>query len=456
MKVFKNLKAIFFGSLPRGFTSSYLLVMIIGAVLLSLPISLQNDSELALIDAFFIASSAISTTGLTPVVIQDVFSPLGKIVLLLITQFGGIGLIMAVAMFWLLIRQKITFKQRNMIMTDQNQVSREGIVRFLRHVIIMIFLIEWVGFVILSIHLVAAQYYPVGEALFQAMFLSISLFTNAGFDITAGSESLVIYRDDYVVQTVAMVLISLGAVGFWPLAEFKQWVEAKFKKEKFKFSYFSKLLFRIHMIVLLAGALFIYLLERDLFLADSSVWDTIFVSFFTSVTTRNAGFSTINIAALDGSTHFLIMFLMFVGASPNSVGGGVRTITFLVALLGIKSFALGRTEVVLHERTIKQETVFKAMVVIIMAFLWVGLNTQFILIVEDLPFESVLFEVMSAFGTTGLSLGITSELSVLSKASLVVTMFIGRIGLASLLLFFKPVKSKVSNIKYPEMDLIVG
>lgn len=456
MKIFKGIKTIFFGTLPRGFISSYLLVMLVGAGLLSLPMSLQNGLQLSLIDAFFLASSAISVTGLTPVVLQDVFTRFGKIILLIITQFGGVGLIMAVAIFWLLIRQKITFKQRNMIMTDQNQISREGIVRFLRNVIIMIFLIEFIGFLIIGIHLYVQNYYPLGEALFQGLFLSISLFTNAGFDITVGSESLVPYRSDYVIQSVSIILIFLGSVGFWPLAEFKQWVEAKLKKEKFKFSYFSKILVRLHLIFAIGGALVIYLLERDLFLSQGSFWDTVFVSLFTSVTTRNAGFSTIDIAQLDGSTHFFIMFLMFVGASPNSVGGGVRTITFLVALLGIRSFALGRSEVVLHERTIKQETVFKAMVVIIMAFLWVGLNTQLILIVEDLPFEQVLFEVMSAFGTTGLSLGITSQLSVVSKASLVLTMFIGRMGIASLLLFFKPIKDTSSSIKYPEMDVIVG
>ena len=451
----KSLKKIFFGSMIRGFVSSYLFAMLVGALFLRLPFSIQSGQTLSFIDALFISASAISTTGLTPVVVKDVFTPFGHIVLLIIIQFGGIGLIMGVALFWLIIGRKITFRERNMIMIDQNQITRSGVVRFVRNVLLMILLIQGTGFVLMSGYFILTQTFSVGEALFQALFNTISLFTNAGFDISPIGSSFSMYRDDYFLLILGMSLMFLGGVGFWPLAEIKQWFDAKRKKEPYKFTQFTKLLVLLHVGIWVFSALTLFLLEREQFFSQTDTADSIFVVLFMSLTTRNAGFSTMNVADFSEATTLFFMFLMFLGSSPNSAGGGIRTVTMFVTILGIISFARGKQAVVYRERTIKQETVMKALVMVIMAFLYNGLIIQAILIIETLSFKEIAFEVLSAFGTTGLSLGITSELSVISRALLVLTMFVGRVSLISLLLMFKP-KGGSSSVRYPEMDIIVG
>lgn len=456
MKLIKTIKKILFGSTFRGFVVSYLIAMFIGALFLKLPLSIQSGQTLSFIDALFISASALSTTGLTPIVVKDVLSPTGQIILLLIIQFGGIGLIMGVALFWFIIGHKITFKQRDMIMVDQNQYTRSGVVRFVRNVLIMIFIIQLTGFILMSSYFILSDTFGVSQALFQALFNTVSLFTNAGFDISPIGSSFSMYRDSYFMLSLSMALMFMGAMGFWPLAEIKMWFDARRKKEKYKFTVFTKLLVSLHAGVWLLSAVALFLLERQSYLANSNMLDSVFVSLFMSLTTRNAGFSTMNVANFNEATTVFFMFLMFLGSSPNSAGGGVRTVTFFVTILAIASFALGKKAVVYKERTIKQETVMKSMVMVIMAFIWVGFITQSILIVEDFSYKQIAFEVLSAFGTTGLSLGITSELSIFSRALLVATMFVGRVSLVSLLLMFKRKGGEKSNIQYPEMDMIVG
>ena len=228
----KKIKKMLFGTYTRGFVVSYFLFLVGGAALLKLPISIQTGESLSWIDAIFVSVSGMSTTGLSTVVVKDVFTVFGQTVLAFILQFGGIGLIMFVSIFWLLSRKKISFRERNMIMADQNQFSRAGIVKFVKNVLFMILAIEITGFIIMSSYLYLRGYFDFGSSLFQAFFLTISMFTNAGFDISPGGDSLFMYKNDYFMQTLAMSLMLLGAIGFWPLAEFKMFIEAKRRKEK--------------------------------------------------------------------------------------------------------------------------------------------------------------------------------------------------------------------------------
>jgi len=227
----KKIKKMLFGTYTRGFVVSYFLFLVGGAALLKLPISIQTGESLSWIDAIFVSVSGMSTTGLSTVVVKDVFTVFGQTVLAFILQFGGIGLIMFVSIFWLLSRKKISFRERNMIMADQNQFSRAGIVKFVKNVLFMILAIEITGFIIMSSYLYLRGYFDFGSSLFQAFFLTISMFTNAGFDISPGGDSLFMYKNDYFMQTLAMSLMLLGAIGFWPLAEFKMFIEAKRRKE---------------------------------------------------------------------------------------------------------------------------------------------------------------------------------------------------------------------------------
>jgi Trk-type K+ transport system membrane component len=454
----KKLKKIFFGTYIRGFVTSYFLFLMGGASLLKLPMSIQDGESLSWIDAIFVSVSGMSTTGLSTITVREVLTPFGQTVLAFILQFGGIGLIMFVALFWLISRKRISFRERTMIMTDQNQIGRAGIVGFIRNVLIMIVSIEAIGFVTMATYLYFTGTFDLGDSLFQSFFLTISMFTNAGFDITPfEGGSLVYYADNqmYFMQILAMTLMILGAIGFWPLAEFKMWLQAKFKKEKYEFSLFSKILVIMHLGIWIISAITVFVVEYDNFLADKSILDGVFYSLFMSLTTRNAGFATMSMNDMSDTTQVLFGILMFIGSSPNSAGGGIRTTTFLLTILGILAFSKGKDQVILSKKSIKFDTVYKSLMVVIGAALLIFTALFIMTISEGFTAKEIFFEIASAFGTTGLSLGITSGLTNVGKVVLILVMFIGRIGILALLLMFKG-ERPASNIKYPEIDLIVG
>ncbi len=450
------LKTIFFGTYARGFVSSYLIFLMIGAAFLSLPISLKPDVSFSTLDALFTSASALSTTGLSTIVVRDTFSIFGQVILLMIIQIGGIGLIMMVALFWLIVGKKIGFKQRNMMVTDQNQLSRQGIVRFVRDVLMMIILIEAVMFLFMSGYFYFSGLFSFSESLFQALFLTISFFTNAGFDISPEGSSLTMFANHYPLLIMGMTLMFLGSVGFWVLAEFKEFVMAKLKKESFTFSPFVKTLFFLHLGIWLISAILFFSIEYNGFLSDKSFVESIHYTLFMSLTPRNAGFSTMNVTEFSQPTQLIIIFLMFIGASPNSAGGGVRTTTFLLVILLMVAYAKGRERIIYKQRFVKEETVVKAVVAIFFAMIILAFLLFILSVSEQATLFSLGFELISAFGTTGLSFGITSTLSSVGKVVLIITMFIGRVGVVALLLMFRRPTKQVSSLSYPETDMIVG
>lgn len=458
----KKFKKFFFGTYIRGFVFSYFLFLMVGATLLKLPISVQDGQSLAWIDAIFVSVSGMSTTGLSTIVVKDVLTPFGQTVLAFILQFGGIGLIMFVATFWLLLRKRISFRERTMIMTDQNQIGRAGIVGFIRNVLIMILTIEITGFVIMTtyLHFLTDYFDTFGEAAFQSFFLTISMFTNAGFDISPGGDSLMMYAtqgsQDYFMQILAMTLMILGAIGFWPLAEFKQFIEAKRRKEKFEFSLFTKILVSMHLGLWLGSAIFTYIVEFNGAFQGMSFIDGAFYSLFMSLTTRNAGFATFEMTNFSLTIQIFFGTLMFIGSSPNSAGGGIRTTTFLLTILYFISFSKGREQVVIKKRSIKLEAVYKSLMVVIGAGVLIISALTLMSYTENATVQELFFEIASAFGTTGLSLGITSGLTAIGKITLIIVMFFGRVGILALLLMFRGDKNQGNNIKYPEIDMIVG
>ncbi len=461
----KKIKKLFFGTYIRGFVVSYFLFLMGGAILLKLPISVQDGQSLAWIDAIFVSVSGMSTTGLSTIVVRDVLTQFGQTVLAFILQFGGIGLIMFISTFWLITRRKIGFRERNMIMTDQNQIGRAGIVGFIKNVLIMIFSIEIIGFIIMVIILNVnhSDVFTFSQSLFQSFFLTISMFTNAGFDISPNFSdssvvSLMMYKNDYAMQTLAMTLMVLGAIGFWPLAELKMWIEAKWKKEKFEFSIFSKILISMHLGIWIVSAIIVYGVEFNGFLADKGFFEGVYYSLFMSLTTRNAGFATMSMTDMSTTTQVLFGILMFIGSSPNSAGGGIRTTTFLITVLGFISYARGKNQVVIKRKSIKPDTIYKSLLVLIGAVTLIVTGLLIMTFSEQGQWfgaKEIFFELASAFGTTGLSLGITSDLTIVGKLVLILTMFIGRVGVLALLLMFKGDKEP-ANIQYPEVDMIVG
>jgi len=430
----------------------YLLAVSVSTFLLSLPIALKPGVELSLIDAFFTAASAVSVTGLTVINISETFSTTGNFILMFVLQFGGVGIMTLGTFMWLLFKKKIGFKERRLIMIDQNQISLSGIVALLKQVLILIVLIELFGALILGIYLL--NYFPsVSEAFLHGLFMSVSATTNGGFDITG--RSLQPYSHDYFIQFINIILIILGAIGFPVLIEVKNFLFRKNTEMHFRFSLFTKLTTVTFAILVVFGTVMILVLEFNNYFAQKSWHETLFYALFQSVSTRSGGLSTMDVSQFSEPTLLLMSGLMFIGASPSSVGGGIRTTTFAINILFIIQFARGHRTIKMFGREVHDEDITKANVVTLIAFILTSVSIFLLTITESFSLTEIMFEVCSAFGTTGLSIGITPEFSSFGKILLIVLMFIGRVGVISFLLMIGR-KGKKENFHYPKERVIIG
>ncbi|MYL34775.1 TrkH family potassium uptake protein [Pontibacillus yanchengensis] len=431
----------------------YASAVLLACILLGLPVSHQDGVEVSLVDLIFTSVSAVSVTGLTVLPTSETFSVTGVFLLALVLQFGGIG-IMAIGTFiWIILGKKIGLRERRLIMTDQNQTTFQGMVRLMKQILFMIFSIELIGFLILGTYFM--QFFDTWqEAYYQGFFASISATTNAGFDITG--QSLIPFRHDYFVQFIHMVLIILGAIGFPVLIEVREYLFSTSEQRKFmRFSMFTKLTTSTYLILLIIGSVFIALLEFNHFFEDKSWHEILFYSLFQSVTTRSAGLSTMDVSQFTEQTQLLMSALMFIGASPSSVGGGIRTTSFALVVIFLLTYARGQQRIRIFRREVHEGDLIKAVVVSIMAVITFFTAVVILSITEPFGLNEIIFEVASAFGTTGLSLGITPELSLIGKFLLMALMFIGRIGILSFLFTFKKDK-KSGNYHYPTERIIIG
>jgi potassium uptake TrkH family protein len=432
--------------------SFYIMAVTISTILLSLPIALKPGVKWSFLDALFTAVSSISVTGLSVVSIVDTFSILGIFILMFVLQFGGIGIMTLGTFFWILLGRRIGLRERRLIMTDQNQSSLAGLVKLMKQILIMIFTIEIIGALILGTYLL--KYYPTWqEAYLQGLFASISATTNAGFDITG--NSLISYAHDYFVQTINIILLTLGAIGFPVLIEVKDYFVNRKRKLHFRFSLYTKLTTVTFFLLLAFGTIAIILLEMNHFFQGKSWHESFFYALFQSSTTKSAGLSTMNVNEFTKPTLLVISLLMFIGASPSSVGGGIRTTTFALNLLFLFYFARGYRKIKLFKRELHEEDVIKSLVVTIMAMIICSMAVIALMITQPFTLLQVIFEVCSAFGTNGLSMGITPDLSSIGKMIIIVIMFIGRIGILSFL-FLISTKGKEPNFHYPKERIIIG
>lgn len=432
----------------------YASAVIIATLLLLLPISRKPGVQLSFLDALFTAVSGVSVTGLTTVSTADTYSVFGIIVLMVTFQIGGIGIMALGTFLWLILGRNISLTYRRLIMIDQNRHHLSGLVQLIRLLFFMAFLFEAVGAVVFSIYFYIADYVDTWkQAIYYGTFHAVSSYTNAGFDLFG--DSLFRFADDYFVQAVTMVLIMLGAIGFPVLLEVREFIVQR--KRNFRFSLYTKLTTITFLLLILLGGTGILLMESHHFLANKAWHEKLFYAFFNSVTARSGGLSTMDVSELSAPSQFFISILMFIGASPSSVGGGIRTTTLAVVFLALFTYAKGKYEVRAFHRSIKEEDVKKSFVVFSVGTL---LSVSAILLLDlieqqNFSLSAVIFEVSSAFGTCGLSMGITSDLSNLGKMVVMLLMFIGRIGILSLLFIFRT-NNKKESYHYPKEDLIIG
>ncbi|MGL4335858.1 MAG: potassium transporter TrkG, partial [Turicibacter sp.] len=322
-------------------------------------------------------------------------------------------------------------------------------------VLISFVVIEFIFMMILGHYYYFAGYYPVySEAMLQGFFTTVSAITNSGFDITG--FSLMPFKTDYFVQTLHMFLMFFGAMGFPVILDIIKYYKCKRKKARFRFSVYTKLTMITTVILWIIGIVGFYMFEYDNFLVDKGLIEGFFAATFNSLSTRNAGFATYDMNAFSTATLVMYCGLMFIGSSPNSSGGGIRTTTFATMVLAILSFARGKQYVNVYGREIETTTVYKSFMIYIVATFILFLSTLLITMTDSFSLMEIFFEVCSAFGTTGLSMGITGGLTAFAKIVLIVTMFIGRIGIVAFLLIFRDKNSQIAKFRYPKIDFIIG
>jgi len=424
---------------------SFALIILAGTILLKLPISTIAGKSTTLVDAYFTANSATCVTGLVVVDTGTHYTFWGKLVILGLIQMGGLGYMTFSTLIVILLRQKVFISQRLAVREALNMFSSQGTVRLIQYVFTTVFLVEGVGAAILFL-----RWWPeMGPlmALKRGIFHSVSAFCNAGFDIMGGFRSLTGFVGDPVVNLVIMALIIIGGIGFMVIADLV---------ERRRLSLHSKLVVITTLILIISGAALIFLFEhRNVHtMAGLSLVDKIWASFFQSVTARTTGFNTVDLSRLAGPTIFVIISLMFIGASPGGTGGGIKTTTFALLLLTMRSTILGRYHTEVFGRRVNYETVRKALTIALLSFILVMVSSA-IVSYQGFEFSKILFEVTSAFGTVGLSMGITTKLSTLSKIVVALTMFIGRVGPLTLFVGLTIGKYEKKTM-FPKEDISIG
>lgn len=436
-------------------TGYYLLAVTISILLFSLPAVFKPGVHVSFIDTVFTAVTVVSDTGLTVFDISETYSVFGYFVIMIVLQFAGLGIMAINTFFWILLGKKVGLRERRLIMVDHNQFALSGLVQMVKEILKIIFLIEILGGLILGLHFL--HYYSTWEdAFLHGLFASVTATTNAGMDITG--ESLAPYAGDYFVQIITIILIILGAIGFPVLIEVKEYLFRRKTDHKnpFRFSLFTKLSTITYGILLVIGTILIILFEFQHYFKGLTWHKSFFYAFFQAATTRSAGLTTMDITEFTMPTLLVMSIFMFIGGSPTSVGGGIRTTTFALNVLFIYHFAKGNRNIKIFNRELHQEDILKSLAITLLAIIMCFISVVAISVFDTKPhLIEIVLEVCSAFGTVGLSMGITHDLSIYSKCILMVLMFVGRIGLTSFL-FIIGGQTKKTKYQYPKERVITG
>lgn len=435
----------------------YFAMTVLAMILFSLPVFREPGYHVSFLDMLFMAISTISVTGLTTFNINSVFNDAGVVMLEVLFHIGGLGIMMITTFFFILSKRRITLKQRQLIMTDMNQPRLSGIVNLIKITFTMILVVEVLFGTIFAFYFYLMGYYhKLSQAFFYGFYQSISAVTNSGFDVT-GDSIIPFSHDAFFILTI-MLLIFIGGIGFPVLMDFHGWLLHKRSKAKitFRFSLFSKIALLAFVILFVGGTIIIWLLEKDHSFIDMSFFDQWLNSAFYSMTTRNAGLQIHDLNNFQNTTLIIFSLLMFIGASPSSVGGGIRTTTIAIIGLYLYSFLKNENDINIFGRKIAPEDVRKSVVVFMLSAGMCLFSILFLTATEDHSLISIIVEVTSAFGTTGLSLGITPDLSNTGKIMIAILMFIGRVGMLYTLMLFVPKETRDLGYEFPEEKIIIG
>jgi trk system potassium uptake protein TrkH len=428
----------------QSFSLGFIFLIFLGVWLLSLPYATVNP--LSFLDRLFTSTSAVAVTGLIVVDTGAEFTLFGKIVLLFLIQTGGLGIMSFTTFLIILSGKKMGFYNRHTSMEIFNQQNFQTVKKLLFLMIYVTFIIEAIGALLIFL---SVPKMPFDERLLFSIFHSISAFCNAGFSTLP--DSLSGYYSSFNINMIIASLIIIGGIGFPVILNLKD----KFLHGK-KLTLHSKVVLMTSIFLIAGGMAAFYSQEHNGIMKAFSLPDKIMTSYFQSVTTRTAGFNTVDIGALQPITYVWIVFLMFIGASPGSTGGGLKTTTFFILTLMIYLFIKRRSEASVFRQKIGASILLKAGALFFIRILLIFFGTLTLLYMEDIDFIPALFESVSAFSTVGLSTGITASLSSVSKVVITLLMFIGRIGPLNVLASMSGVRQKPNrSLEYSEGYIIL-
>ncbi|UCC41844.1 MAG: hypothetical protein JSV96_14070 [Candidatus Aminicenantes bacterium] len=430
---------------------SFIVAISLGTVLLLLPFSTKSG-HISLVDALFTATSGVCVTGL---VVQDTatyFTPVGRMIILVLFQLGGLGIMTFSTLILLVSGKRISIKDRILIQEGYHYKAAKDVKSIIKNVFFYAMALEAAG--ALSFFLYWQKEFPWPKALFNSIFHSASAFCNAGFSLF--SKSFVSYNDSAWVNITLITLIVLGGLGFLVLQEIKEISIARIERKKFKISLHTKLVLTLTTVLIVVSFVFFLIMEWNHSLKTFTVKGKVLSSLFQIVTPRTAGFNTMDLNSLSFAAVFLLTMLMFVGASPGSTGGGIKTSTIGVIFAFLKSKITARESANLFYRTLPLELIMRAFMVVTLAICFICMSSFILFLTQPAAsMQEVMFEVFSAFSTVGLSLGMTMKLNTVGKIVIILTMYIGRIGPLTLLYAFSRQKA-IGRYEYVEETVMIG
>ena len=432
---------------PRVLALGFGTLILIGAILLNLPIASQNGESIGFINSFFTSASAVCVTGLVVVNTAKHWSLFGKIVIIILIQIGGLGFMTMATIVAMLMGKKISLKERLIIKEQLNQENISGLVRLTRYVIFSTLLIELIGAILLSTKFIPR--YGTIKGIWFSIFHSISAFCNAGFDIIG--ESIVPFVGDFIINITIALLIIIGGLGF------NVYIDISQRKSFKRLHLHSKLVIVITLILIFTGMFLILLVERHNpdTLASLSTGDKLLASFFQSVIARTAGFNSVDISKLYDTTGFILIILMYIGGSPGSTAGGIKTTTFSTIILSTMAVVRGNKDVSVFNRRLNQDIINRALAIATIGLALILTVSLILTLTEEGNFLDLLFETTSAFGTVGLTRGITPNLSNVGKILITITMYLGRVGPLTMAFAFSQ-RQKQPLYRHCEGNIIVG
>lgn len=424
---------------------SFLGLIFVGTILLLLPISLKNGNKISFVDSLFISTSAVCVTGLvsTPIPVSDLFSPFGHGVLVFLMEVGGLGFVTIFMFFFSIFGKKIGFSTSALLKEALNQNSYANMIQLVKKIVLTSFIIQLFGAILNYFALLQLGYDPI-NAIPYSLFHACSSFNNAGFDIF-GNNSLALYKDNFLLMFSTSLLIIFGGIGFVCIFDVLE------KRRIRKLSLHSKIVFKTTLLILVIGSILTKCMSWDNISWGDAILQTIFA--------RTAGFYTVDLNTLRNASLLVIMFIMFIGGSPSSCAGGIKTTSLYTMVKAILSFAFGNKRTHAHYREISNNSIFKAFVLAVVAFSFVLIMATIICAIEvNIPLKDVLFESISAFATVGTTLGITPSLHSASKILLCVLMYFGRLGPITFisLLNRRALSTSDDPVRYVEEKIIIG